>query len=68
MALFRKKDSAAIVRRGSTGSETETRKTKQVGGDTVEIRRVTSQPAETQKPQKGKPQNRKGQNRSGQNR
>ena len=44
MALFRKKDSVEVVRRGAADSETETRTTKRVGSDTVEIRRVTAKP------------------------
>lgn len=49
MALFRKKDSVEVVRRGATGSEVETRKTQKVGSDTVEIRRVTAKPDNRQK-------------------
>ncbi len=48
MALFRKKDSVEVVRRGATNTETETRKTRQVGSDTVEIRRVTAKPKQQQ--------------------
>ncbi len=49
MALFRKKDSVEVVRRGATETEVETRKTQKVGSDTVEIRRVTAKPEARQK-------------------
>ncbi|NND13162.1 MAG: Rne/Rng family ribonuclease [Acidimicrobiia bacterium] len=49
MALFRKKDSVEVVRRGATDTEVETRKTQKIGSDTVEIRRVTAKPEARQK-------------------